>query len=310
MIGSARDLVLAVADVAIVYYVLYRGLVLIKGTRAVQMAMGLGLILIVYYGSRLVGLVTLNTLLNVFWSSILLIVIVVFQHDVRRALMRVGRQTFFRAFSTAQELHVVEEVIRAATLLAQKRVGALIVFEREAALDEFIEEGTRLDATVSKELLYAIFIPSYENPMHDGAVIVRNYRVLQAGAFLPLSANPKLDRALGTRHRAAIGITEETDAVVVVVSEERGAISLCFGGNIVPALDAGSLRKALLGLFTPRPRGKKGARSSILPVAPDRPSAPSSSTPPEAAAGSPATTGATAGAVPDGEPPAGGSAVF
>ena len=137
-------------------------------------------------------------------------------------------------------------------MLAQKRIGALMVFERDAVLDEFVEEGTRLDALVSSGLLYSLFIPSYENPTHDGAVIVRKGRISQAGAFLPLTANPKLDKALGTRHRAAIGITEETDAVVVVVSEERGAISLCFNGNIARGLDPASLRRALVGLFQRR----------------------------------------------------------
>jgi hypothetical protein len=130
----------------------------------------------------------------------------------------------------------------------------LIVFERDALLDEFIEQGTLLEAAVSKELLYSIFIPSYENPMHDGAVIIREGRVHQAGEFLPLSASTKLDKSLGTRHRAAIGVSEESDAAVVVISEERGTVSLCFNGNVVRDLDGPSLRTALLGLLTKQPR--------------------------------------------------------
>src|SRR5690606_16083900 len=135
------------------------------------------------------------------------------------------------------------------TLLAQKRIGALIVFERDAMLDEFIQRGTTLDAVTTKELLYGLFIPSFENPLHDGAVIIRDGRVWQAGTFLPLTANAELDRTLGARHRAALGISEETDAVVVVVSEERGAISLVFNGNVVRDVDATSLRDALPGLL-------------------------------------------------------------
>jgi uncharacterized protein (TIGR00159 family) len=156
------------------------------------------------------------------------------------------------------EHQVIDDAVKAATSLAQKKIGALIVFEREGMLDEFIEPGTFLDATVSRELLYSIFIPSHENPMHDGAVIIREGRIWQAGAFLPLTATTKLDRNLGTRHRAAIGLSEETDAVVIVVSEERGEVSLCFNGNIVRNLDAALLRKVLLGLFQKRPKRKAG----------------------------------------------------
>ena len=152
------------------------------------------------------------------------------------------------------------EVVKAAQSLAQKRIGALIVFEREASLDEFITAGTVLDAAVTKELLYSIFIPSFENPMHDGAVVIRNGRVWQAGALLPLSSGSH-DRTLGTRHRAALGISEETDAVAVVVSEERGAVSLCFNGNIVRNLDGDSLRDAIFGLFY---RPQKATRAKKL----------------------------------------------
>ncbi len=210
--------------------------------------------------SHQLGLVTLYTILNTLLTYIVLLIVVVFQNDIRRALMRVGRRPIFKTARTEHENQVMEEVIKAASALAQKRIGALVVFERDAMLDEFIEPGTPLDADVTKEVLYSIFIPSFENPLHDGAVVIREGRIWQAGAFLPLTASPKLDRSLGTRHRAAIGISEETDAVVVVVSEERGSISLCFNGNMVRNLDASSLREALLGLFYKRPR--KGREKS------------------------------------------------
>ncbi len=152
-------------------------------------------------------------------------------------------------------------MIKAAQTLAQKRIGGLVVFERGAELDEFIDKGTVLDAEVTKELLYTIFIPSFENPMHDGALIIRDGRVWQAGAVLPLAGSAGRDRTLGTRHRAALGITEETDAVVIVVSEERGAVSLCFHGNIVRNLDGPSLRDALFGLFYRQERKKKKSKA-------------------------------------------------
>jgi uncharacterized protein (TIGR00159 family) len=268
----ARDIssvALDLADIGLVAFVIYRVLVLVRGTRAMQMGIGLALVFVVYEVALLLGLVTVWSILDSVVTYLVLIIVIIFQSDIRRALMRVGRGPIWRTSTSARETHVFEEVIKACGHLAQKRVGALIVFERGASLDEFIEPGTELDAAVTKELLFGIFIPSFENPMHDGAVIIREGRIAQAGAFLPLTASPKLDRALGTRHRAAIGITEETDAVVVVVSEERGAISLCVNGNIIRDLDAASLREALTGLFfrTPK-RGKKGEASQRTTVPP------------------------------------------
>ena len=248
-----------VADVAIVAFLIYRVLLLLKGTRAMQMGIGLALVFAIHLLARYTGLVTLYTMLDGLLTYIVLIAVVVFQNDIRRALMRFGQRPLFRGVRNSQETQVIEEVIKATTALAQQKIGALVVFERDAALDEFIEPGTILDAGISKELLYSIFVPSHENPMHDGAVIIRDRRIWQAGAFLPLTASPKLDRTLGTRHRAAIGISEETDAVVVVVSEERGQISLCFNGNMARNLDAHSLREALLGLFYRRPSPQKRA---------------------------------------------------
>ncbi len=252
---------LDLADILLVAYLIYRVLVLLRGTRAMQMGIGLVAVFVVYNLAGRFGLITVWAILDALLTYVVLIIVILFQNDIRRALMRMGRRPFLRTRS-ARDTHVFEEVIKAATALAQKRIGALMVFERDASLDEFIEPGTDLDAAVTKELLYSIFIPSFENPMHDGAVIIREGRIAQAGAFLPLTASPKLDRAFGTRHRAAIGISEETDAVVVVVSEERGAVSLCFNGNIIRDLDASSLREALLGLFYRRPRKKPKREAS------------------------------------------------
>jgi uncharacterized protein (TIGR00159 family) len=264
-----------IADIALVAFVLYYVLLLIKGTRAMQMGIGLALVFVLYQVAKRLGLITLYTMLDTLLTSLVLIIVVIFQHDIRRALMRFGRRPLLAPARSALETQVIEEVVKAASSLAQKRIGGLIVFERDALLDEFIEPGTILDAGVSKELLYSIFLPSYENPLHDGAVIIRDGRVQQAGAFLPLSASTKLDKALGTRHRAAIGLSEDTDAAVVVISEERGAVSLCFNGNVVRDLDAVSLRTALLGLLTKQPRKRssrtpqgQSGRSSQAPAAP------------------------------------------
>lgn len=247
-------------DVLLVAAIIYFALLLLKGTRAMQMGVGVVLMFVVYQGAKQLGLVTLYTMLDTLLTSLVLIVVVIFQQDIRRALQRFGRSPFFSSGGVAMEHQVIDDAVRAANSLAQKRIGALIVFEREGLLEEFIESGTILDAAVSKELLYSIFIPSHENPMHDGAVIIREGRIWQAGAFLPLTASTKLDRNLGTRHRAAIGISEETDAVVIVVSEERGEVSLCFNGNIVRNLDSALLRKVLLGLFQKRQKRRAGVR--------------------------------------------------
>lgn len=261
--------VVDVFDILLVAYLFYRVLLLIRGTRAMQMGIGIVLVFFVYTVARNVGLITLFTILDGLLTYVVLIIIVLFQNDIRRALMRVGSRPFFRRGQSARESQVIEEVVKASQALAQKRIGALIVFERDASLDEFIEHGTKLDAQVSKELLYSIFVPSYENPMHDGAVLIRDGRLHEAGVFLPLTESKKVDRSLGTRHRAAIGISEETDCVVLVVSEERGSASLCFNGNIIRDLDTNMLRQALVGLFEKRAKKPSRARRhSLLPGAP------------------------------------------
>jgi len=291
---SFLEIVRDVLDVLLVAYLIYRVLALLKGTRAMQMAVGLALVFLTYQAARQVGLLTLWTLLDTLLTYIVLLVVVIFQHDIRRALMRVGRQPLFRsARLAARESRVIEETTRAAKSLAQRRIGALVVFERAASLDEFIEPGVELDAEVSRELLTSIFIPSFENPMHDGAVIVREGRVWLAGAVLPLSTASGLDRALGTRHRAALGITEETDAVAVVVSEERGSMTVCFEGNLVRDLDTKSLERVLRSLLQPRARRRRRKKTADR-AAPTQPSeapraaAPASSPPPASPSPAPA----------------------
>jgi diadenylate cyclase len=254
-----------VIDILLVTYVVYRALLVLRGTRAMQMGIGLGVISLVYGLSKWAGLITLFNLLHELLSSIPLIVIVVFQNDIRRGLMRVGARAFLAGLARQQESKAIDEVVAAATELARHRIGALIAFEQDANLDEFVVgQGTAIDGAVQRELLVSLFVPESLNKLHDGAVIIRNLRIAKAGVFFPMPDTKLLDKSLGSRHRAALGITEETDAVVVVVSEERGSISFCFNGNIVTNLDGASLRQALLGLFGQRvrKRGKTGPKRS------------------------------------------------
>ena len=170
-----------------------------------------------------------------------------FQHDIRRALTEMGRGSLFGIRRRAAYTPLVEELTRAALSLASKRIGALVVLERTVGLNEYIEVGTPLDAQVSRELLGSIFLPA--SPIHDGAVVIQAGRIAAAGCYLPLTANPEVSKQLGTRHRAAIGLTEETDAIVVVVSEEEGTVALVREGQIDQALDAGTLRTELQRFF-------------------------------------------------------------
>lgn len=240
-------------DITVVAYAIYRILLLVRGTRAAQVGQGLLLIAVVYAISQRLELITTYTLLDRSLTSFLVFVVVIFQADIRRALMRVGDRPFLLRWRKPVDAPAVEEVLVAAEALARRRIGALVVFERDASVDDFVSQCINLDAELSSALLLAVFVPSKDNALHDGAVIIRNGRVAAAGAVLPLTSNGALDRQLGTRHRAALGISEETDAAVIVVSEERGEISLCFSGNIVRGLDAQTARRALYGvLYTKR----------------------------------------------------------
>jgi len=234
-------------DILLVAFGIYWLLLLIRGTRAVQILVGLLLLIGAYLASQAFGLQTLSFVLDNFLGSAVIIIIVLFQADIRRALARVGRG-FFPSQSARQESQLVEEVVRAAQALAQKRVGALFVLGRETGLDDLIEAGTPLDSVVSKEILISIFLPY--SPLHDGAVVIQDGRIAFAGTILPLTLRADLPEGLGTRHRAALGITEESDAVVVVVSEETASISVVVTGNLIAGLEAPQLRVTLRDLLT------------------------------------------------------------
>ncbi len=234
-------------DISIVAFIVYRILILIKGTRAMQMLTGLGILGISFFLSSTFELFTTHWLLSYFFDYFILLVIVLFQDDLRRALTHVGKNPFFSSASVEEEREMVYEIARAATRLAREKIGGLIVLERETGLKNFIDTGSRLDSRVRSELLYSIFVTV--SPLHDGAAIIRLGRVAAAGCFLPLSKDPNIDKRYGTRHRAALGITEDSDAIVVLVSEEAGEAHLVKNGKITVNLNEHELRQSLVALL-------------------------------------------------------------
>jgi len=242
-------------DIALVFLAVYWLLLLIRGTRAVQILAGLMALIAVRLISELFQLMTLTWILDnfLYWGWV--IIIVVFQADIRRALARVGRG-FFPQLSELKEAHILEEIVRASQILAQKRVGALIVLERENSLEDLIEAGTPIDAAVSKELLTSLFLPY--SPLHDGAVVIQEGRISYAGSILPLTLRSDLPEGVGTRHRAAVGITEDSDAVVIVVSEETATISVVMAGEMTRDLDGPRLRVVLRDLLARGERELEG----------------------------------------------------
>ena len=253
-----------VLDILIVSILIYELLKLIRGTRAMQMAAGIASIVGLFYLSRGLQLETLNWLIRNVIGYVVFAVIVLLQADIRRALVHLGRGRLFRRFDRkVTDDDTVEELVVATTTLSAKKTGAIVVIERSIGLRNYIESGIPLDAKLTYDLLVSIFQPT--SPLHDGAVIIQGDRVAAAACFLPLSVNPQLSRDLGTRHRAALGITEENDAVAIVVSEETGAISLVFNGNLERGLSADALRirlRSLLGIRRERVQ-RAESRSSL-----------------------------------------------
>jgi diadenylate cyclase len=236
-------------DVLIVAVVVYEILTLVRGTRAVQMAVGAGLLVLLFYASRWAHLQTVNWLIRNMVGYLVFALIVLFQSDIRRALAHFGRTPFGAFFTRPQRAEeMIEEVVVAAGILSGQRVGGIVAIERSIGLRNYIEGGIPLDATVTNDLLVTIFRPG--TPLHDGAVIIQGERIAAAACFLPLTVNPRVSKDFGTRHRAAIGLTEETDAVTVIVSEETGRISLALEGGIESLLTTDALRQRLRELLT------------------------------------------------------------
>jgi diadenylate cyclase len=239
------------ADILVVSILVYEVLKLIRGTRAVQMALGGCVLVGLFYGSRWGHLDTVNWLVRNMIGYVVFAFIVLFQSDIRRALAHFGRAPFFRYLAKTESAEdTVEELVVVSSLLSSQRIGAIIAIERQIGLRNYIEGGIRLDAILTYDLLQSIFLPG--SPLHDGAVIVQDDRVAAAACFLPLTVNPKLSKELGSRHRAAIGLTEENDSVAVVISEETGSVSIVVDGQIERGLDSDRLRARLRALILQR----------------------------------------------------------
>jgi diadenylate cyclase len=251
-------------DIALVALVLYGILALFRGTRAVQMLVGVGVLVLASLAARVLELHSLGWLLDAVWSFWVVVLVVLFQPELRRALASIGQGEGLRSLLAGNTggARVVDELVSTAGSLAERRIGALIVIERGTGLRQYAELGVALDALVSADLLTSVFLPY--SPLHDGAAFIRDDRVVAAGCFLPLSRNSQVARQLGTRHRAALGITEETDAVAVAVSEETGGISIALDGAIERVPSAEALRARLSELLGARVRRPMPERLGTL----------------------------------------------
>lgn len=245
-------------DIAIVSLLIYELLKLLHRTHAVQILIGGVLIMLLYYAAQFTPLQTLNWLIGDMFGYAVFAVIVLFQGDIRRALARLGRAPFFRYVNRPAAIdQAIEEVVDALRSLAEQKIGAIVAIERAIGLRNYVESGIPLDARVSRDLLVTVFQP--DSPMHDGAVLIQHDRIAAAACFLPLNVDTPVARNLGTRHRAAVGLTEETDAVVLVVSEETGLVSLIVDAQIEPDLEPERLRYRIEALMQPWSFGRKRA---------------------------------------------------
>lgn len=248
---DALSIITMLIDIFIVTYAIYKLILLIRGTRAVQLLKGLAILLIASSISEVLNLYTVNWILGNIWSVIFVAFAVIFQPELRRALEQLGRGQFFARSSavlgTGDAMSLISELSKAAVACAKTKTGVLIVLERETGLNDYIETGIKIDAMVTSELLVNVFVPS--TPLHDGAVIIRGNRVAAAACFLPLTDNPYISMSLGTRHRAAIGITEVADAIAIIVSEETGIISVARDGKLVRYIDEKQLADILGEVF-------------------------------------------------------------
>jgi len=261
-------------DIGLVAVVVYRILLMFRGTRAVQMLTGLACLVAGSLVARRLELYSTQWILDNFWAFWVIALVVLFQPELRRALARIGESRLLPGVlgaSRAERAHVIDELVDAVESLTARRIGALVVIERSAGLRQYAELGVAVDAIVSADLLVSVFLPY--SPLHDGAVFIQGSRIVAAGCFLPLSRNLQIARSLGTRHRAALGISEETDAVAVSVSEETGRVTIAVAGHIETVRDLSALRSRLgdlIGASAPAPRRglARGVRR-LLSRAPD-----------------------------------------
>lgn len=255
---SVRDYI----DILVVAFLLYRLLLLLRGTRGAQMTLGLLFLAGFYALTKYYHLHTLDWLFTNLFTYVVFGIIVLYQNEIRRGLAGIGRTSWFGRQRRGPGKEGFEEIILAATTLASKKIGALIVVERDIGLMNYAESGIALDAIPTYDLLVTIFSPN--TPLHDGAVIVQRNRIIAAGCFLPLTLDPHLSKELGTRHRAAIGITEETDAVAIIISEETGIISAAIEGKISRNLDGAALRDLLNAAMMQKTSAKTGDASAAV----------------------------------------------
>ncbi len=244
---SLLELITNTVDILLVWFVLYKLIMVIKGTKAVQLLKGILVVAIVTWLSDVLNLRTLNWMMEqvlLYWGIIVLVII--FQPELRRALEQLGRGRFFSRSAVSEEEErekMVEAIVKASGYMAKRRIGALISIERETGMNDYVETGVPLNAKVTSELLINIFIPN--TPLHDGAVIIQKNRIAAAACYLPLSESPFISKELGTRHRAALGISEVTDSLTVVISEETGSISLTKNGELHRDLDLEEFKEML-----------------------------------------------------------------
>ena len=230
-----------ILEIIIIWWVIYALFRLIQGTRAVQVLMGVIFFALMFQGTRLLGLQTINWVMGKLLAIGVIALLIIFQPELRRALARLGQNTMLRSF--LKEGGLLDEVVRACEVMSKKKVGALIAIEREVGLKNYVESGISIDAQVTTELLLSIFFP--KSPLHDGGVIIVGDRIASCGSLFPLTQNTNISKSLGTRHRAAIGLTEETDAVSIVVSEETGRISLAIEGQFLSNISASEVEERL-----------------------------------------------------------------
>lgn len=245
MITSVRWL--DILDILIVTFIIYRTFLLIKGTRAIQLIVGFILVYFVFLISKQFDLFTLGWILSNFVGAIIFVIVVIFQNEIRRVLLALGRSPFFKRITYVEETLFYDELMNACSVMSNRHIGSLIVIEREVGLEEFMEIGIRIDAAVNTELIVSMFQTT--SPLHDGAMIIQEGRIRAAGCILPLTIKDTIDLSLGTRHRAAIGITEVTDSLALIVSEEKGRISYAYKGEIFTGIGEEALKKVLKELL-------------------------------------------------------------
>ena len=246
-------------EILILWYVIYVFLAFIKGTRTVQVLKGLFILVVAFLLSEILDLKVINWILTRIFTIAVVALLIIFQPELRRGLARLGQSSFFGGF--LKENKIIEEVVKSVVALSRKRIGAIIALERKMGLRTYIESGISIGSRVKSELINTIFMPN--TPLHDGGIVIRENRIQAAGCLFPLTENPNISKTLGTRHRAALGLSEETDAIVIVVSEETGIISLAVSGRLIRNLNEEALRKTLNKLYVPEKRVKSLTRQLV-----------------------------------------------